>query len=191
MRLAKRRIENSYFGDQRFSFTGKGSDLRGAFARFWFGVLALMIIFLVVLKIIFLQIIGSDMELEQLEEITVRTGVFINMLLNAGVFLLFLIYRSHEVREIALGSRLGNIRFHYTFTTWQYLRYVMGNILRFVLTLTTGWAFLQRRQFRFWQRHLELRGSADIALVGQTREAGPRAGEGLAETFDIGFDIGF
>ena len=190
MGLAKRRVENSYFGDQQFSFAGTGSDLGEAFARFWFSVVGLSILSVVV----FDSMGWADMEPGQLEEMSAVTALmmvtFLVMILVLYA-LLFLIYRSHEVRQIALASSLGQTRFQYTFTTWEYLRYVLGNILIFVLTLTTGWVYLQRRQFRFWRNHLEIGGSIDFARLRQTRETGPRAGEGLAEELDIGFDIGF
>jgi hypothetical protein len=34
-------------------------------------------------------------------------------------------------------------------------------------------------------------GTIDFALLEQTAHGGPRTGEGLAELFDIGFEVGF
>jgi hypothetical protein len=115
----------------------------------------------------------------------------INGTYYAAFILLFLIYRSHEVRQITLASRLGGLRFRYTFSTWQYLRYAVGNLLILAATLTTGWMFVQRRQFNFWRRYLVIEGTVDFANMRQSPLAGPKVGEGLAETFDIGFDVGF
>lgn len=190
MWLARLRIENTYFGDRRFGFSGTRRGLRGPFVRFWFGTLGLSVLLGVVSTVI-AERIEPGMTAPQLSQEFGVSFVAIYGTYYAAFVLLFLIYRSHEVRQITLASRLDDLRFRYTFSTWQYLRYAVGNLLILAATLTTGWMFVQRRQFNFWKRYLVIEGKVDFADLRQSPLAGPKVGEGLAETFDIGFDVGF
>ena len=116
------------------------------------------------------------------------------ILASVFISLCWLIYKAREVSHISCRTTLGEIRLNFSFSNFEYLYFVIGNILIFVLTLTTGWAFLQRRQFEFWQDHLVIKGEADFALLHQAAEAGPKTGEGLVDVFgqewDVGFDVG-
>ena len=172
MRLARRRIGNSRFGDLKFKFNGNGGDLLGAF-------------------FIFLGIGGGFSGL--LENIDEDFGPFLAVILY---WLCLLAYRARELKYIAAHSRLGNnIYLKFTFTELEYIRFVLGNALISILTLTTGWAFLQRRQFQFWQQYLVIRGSLDPSKFRQGAKADTSTGEGLADIFDqdieTGFDVGF
>ena len=171
MNLASRRIDNSRFGNLQFIFHGKGNDLLGVF-------------------FIYLILGGAFSGL--LENIDEDVGPFISA---AGYWLCLLGYRAKELRYIADNSKLGTISLEFTFTQWEYIRYVLGNALISIITLTTGWAFLQRRQFQFWQKYLVIRGSIDPLKFRQAADANTQTGEGLAELFDqeidTGFDVGF
>lgn len=167
VKLARRRIGNTYLGDRRCTFDGRGIDLLPTFA---------------------LMVIGGGIAGFALEQAFGNAGAVASPVI---VWLLFLNFRSRELRYFATRTALGGTRFSYGFSYLQYLRYVVGNLLITIATLTTGWPFLQRRQFVFWQRHLAIEGTGEFASLRRSAEDGPKIGEGLAEMFDSGFDVGF
>ncbi len=171
MRLARRRITNSYFGDQKFTFSGNGREMLGTYFVF-----------------MFLGGIGAS-----IAEVVASKFIFADQAswVSAGIaWLMFLLYRSRELAYIAGHSALGDLKFRYTYSDWLYIRFILGNLLISLASLTTGWVFLQRRQFQFQQRFLGFEGGLDFARLGQSGESETPTGEGLADVLDQGFEIG-
>ncbi len=68
----------------------------------------------------------------------------------------------------------------------QLFRHVALNAVLFIVTLSLGNAFIQRRNARFIAANLRLIGEPDFEAIAQSWAALPGVGEGLAEAFDLG-----
>ena len=200
-RLARFRIGNSWFGSQRFDCNIVGGDLVGSFAIMWVGVPATFLVVAILglgAGAAFVGLFGvegevADGEFEQQLQRFAWLLQLAGLLVYAPVGLFYLIYRALELRQVARHTTYadGAIRFEMTHTVWQYVRYALVNLLILLATLGTGWIYLNRRQLNFWSRHLVIVGGMDLSTLRQTAETGPRTGEGLAELFDLGFEVGF
>ena len=183
VRLAKSRIENSRFGNQSFTFDGTGGDLIYKYMFF---------IVIGSITTTITEIFTQGFSIKGAEQNDLAS--FLRDLFPTFIFWLFYLnYRATELRYFAEKTTLLNLRFEYTFSNPEYIGFVLMNVLIYVLTLGTGWAFVQHRQFHFWSEYLKVTGETNFALFCQTSEEGPATGEGIAEMLDIdpGFDIGF
>lgn len=195
-KLACRRLNNAYFGDHKFDCDVAGGNLVSAFAIMWFGIpVAGMVLGLVaggtIAGLVAGGVIGGEIEGEADLNQAVWVLQFLPLLIYAPLGLFYIIYRGHELRHVARHTSFGDVRFEFTYGIWQYVGYALGNVLILVGTLSTGWIYIQRRQLKFWERYLVITGDLDLAALRQAADIGPRTGEGLAELFDTGFEIGF
>lgn len=196
-RLARVRIDRSWFGSQHFDCDIAGRDLVSAFAILWFGIgCSIVLLPLLGVAIVGIVVGFSGFEFEMAPEQMERYAWVMQLavlLFYAPIGLFVMIYRAHELRLVARHTSFagGAVRFEMTHTVWQYVGYVIGNLLIMLVTLGTGWIYLRRRQITFWSRFLAIHGALDLATLQQTAEGSPRTGEGLAELFDLGFEVGF
>jgi uncharacterized membrane protein YjgN (DUF898 family) len=116
----------------------------------------------------------------------VAVGAVAYLLLVLVWALCFVAYRAALIRHIAATTEVAGLRFVLTFRTMQLLRLVIGNVFITVFTLGLGAPIVLDRNARFLARHLELRGTPDGAMIGQTRDRGPKRGEGLIDLLDLG-----
>ncbi|MEQ9639537.1 MAG: DUF898 family protein [Alphaproteobacteria bacterium] len=195
-KLARERLQNAWFGSLKFDCDVEGRDLVGAFAIMWFGIPVLGMILALVVGGLFAGLVAGGVMSGEIEgETDLNQAVWALQLLPLLMYLplglFYIIYRGHELRHVAKHTSFGEVRFEFTYGIWQYVGYAVGNIAILLLTLATGWIYVQRRQLKFWERFLVVSGDIDFAAVGQAADTGPRTGEGLAELFDTGFEIGF
>jgi uncharacterized membrane protein YjgN (DUF898 family) len=95
-------------------------------------------------------------------------------------------YKAAEFRVIAERTRFQDLRFEFAPSGGRLLGHVALNVLLFVLTLSLGTAFIQRRNARFVAANLTVIGEPDFEAISQSMAAMPGIGEGLAEAFDVG-----
>ena len=90
------------------------------------------------------------------------------------------------LREAVGGLALGDLRFHFTARTRQFLMLFLVDVLLVVGTLGIGLAFLSYRHWRFFITHLEASGEVRLGALGQSTTRQPTQGEGLLDALDIG-----
>lgn len=124
-------------------------------------------------------------DLEALRPIFALYGYF--AIAFAASALLMTGYRARFHQEALSATRLGeDVRFGFSASTGDWLRFYLGNIAWVVLTLGVGILVLRFRLWRFWMEHLEIHGSLDADAVRQSQLARPVQGDGLADAFDVG-----
>ncbi|MEO7601706.1 MAG: YjgN family protein, partial [Sphingomicrobium sp.] len=87
-------------------------------------------------------------------------------------------------RKAAEHTRIGDLRFAFDATTWEWLKLFLGNIGLAIVTLGFGLFFLGYRTWSFMIRHTHVYGTIDIADLTQSTTAAPREAEGFADAFD-------
>jgi uncharacterized membrane protein YjgN (DUF898 family) len=103
----------------------------------------------------------------------------------ASIFLM-LGYRAHFYQEALAATAVGGLRFGFSATATDWLKFHAGNMAWVVLTLGVGLLLLRLRLWRFWMDHLELYGEMDTGDIRQSVLRAPVQGDGLADAFDIG-----
>lgn len=162
---------HTYFGNQRFQFTGHGSGLMVPFAVTLFTTYAV------------LCLCGLALALH---------------LTNAGLTLLLIPFVLGPVWMWLLGQKqkyfwdhttFGDARFSSTIT-WQKLFVLyLGNLGLLLVTLGWAWPWVTVRNARFFLTTLSLQGATDLDRVLQDITESSVTGEGLSNLLDTGFDM--
>ena len=100
--------------------------------------------------------------------------------------LIGLVYYAAFLREAIGHLSLGEIDFHFTARTWQFLKLFLGDVLLVVGTLGVGLMFLSYRHWKFFITHLEASGEVSLSQLSQSALPQPGQGEGLLDALDIG-----
>lgn len=109
-------------------------------------------------------------------------GLIVLGLLGA---LLFANYQSAYLKETFGKTRIGDtMALRIDVTTWEIIRYYLGNIALVVLTGGLGSMLLPFRYWAFMARRLWIDGDYDEASLMQTDLAAPGQGDGLIDAFD-------
>lgn len=197
MRLSRRLWGETFFGDQEFDITqdddGLAAPLYPTFALFWFSYLIGYIVWMAV----FFSIIGAMTASGQIDPETMSGNIeenflFLGVLYGsmlvffAVVGLLSLPYMAALLRRKAEIIALNDLRFRLRVDMWSLGWIYIINFVIIIFTLGLGLPFAQMRLWRYIMRRLEVDGEIDIDAIRQTADRGPRAGEGLADAFDIG-----
>mgnify|MGYP006352348283 FL=1 len=162
---------HTYFGNQRFRFTGHGSGLMVPFAVTLFTTYAV------------LCLCGLALALQ---------------LTNAGLTLLLIPFVLGPVWVWLLGQKQKYYWDHTTFgearfsssITWQKLfGLYLGNLALLLLTLGWAWPWVTVRNARFFIGTLSLQGLTDLDRVLQDTTETSVTGEGLSNLLDTGFDM--
>ncbi|MCS6289803.1 MAG: DUF898 domain-containing protein [Nitrospira sp.] len=162
---------HTYFGNQRFQFTGHGSGLMVPFAVTLFTTYAV------------LCLCGLALALQ---------------LTNAGLTLLLIPFVLGPVWVWLLGQKQKYYWDHTTFgearfsssITWQKLfGLYLGNLALLLLTLGWAWPWVTVRNARFFTGTLSLQGVTDLDRVLQDTIETSVTGEGLSNLLDTGFDM--
>lgn len=162
---------HTYFGNQRFHFTGHGSGLMIPFAVTLLMTYAVLIL------------CGLTMAFQ---------------LTNAGLTLLLIPFVLGPVWIWLLGQKQKYFWDHTTFgqarfssgVTWQKLfTLYIGNLALLVVTLGLAWPWVTVRNARFFTRTLSLQGPANFDQVLQETTESSVTGEGLSNLLDTGFDM--
>ncbi len=176
-------MNNTWFGDRRFSFQGSAGPLYMNFAIAWMGM-ALAVLFPVAVVVGTggpIPIIGdeSDFKVSDLAMVSIFLAVFILPLIYAW-------FLAEQYRHMASCTRYEGLRFTFEATGASLVLLAFGNMLIMIVTLGFGLAFTQMRKFRYFCDHIFIAGDADFDAIRQSAEQRPSIGEGLADAFDVG-----
>lgn len=94
------------------------------------------------------------------------------------------IYQAATLRFTFDHTRLGEVRFGFTRSIGRTAMFLLGNVLLVLLSLGLLGPLALHRRMRFLAEAVSVRGSLDLAQVGQA-EAGERHGEGLADALGL------
>jgi uncharacterized membrane protein YjgN (DUF898 family) len=194
--LAKYRAERAWIGDEPFRFGASAGRLYGA----WFGTIGLFILAYVMLILAVLVPLGimiaSKVDLEKVakdpEQIQAAVGDMTGLSIAVWViaFLLFQIprnwYAGSEYRYFATTLRFQDLGFEISMSRWAYIWLMLTNTVIVFATLTIATPLAHMRLLNFASRRIVAYGDLRAAEIGQSPEAGPGRGEGLADAFDVG-----
>jgi uncharacterized membrane protein YjgN (DUF898 family) len=120
-------------------------------------------------------------------EVLIAIGVLYLGLIVLGLLgaLLFANYQSAYLKETFGKTRIGDtMALRIDVTTWEIIRYYLGNIALVVLTAGLGSMLLPYRYWSFMARRIWIDGDYDEASLMQTDLAAPGQGDGLIDAFD-------
>jgi uncharacterized membrane protein YjgN (DUF898 family) len=95
-------------------------------------------------------------------------------------------YFAAYARKIVDHMALGELRFHFTARSGDWLKLFLGHIGLVVVTLGVGLIFLSYRNWSFVVRHLEASGTVELDTLLQSSAERTGDAEGLASAFDLG-----
>lgn len=95
-------------------------------------------------------------------------------------------YFAAYLRKVIGNLELGQLGFHFTAKSKDWLKLFLGHIGLVVVTLGVGLIFLSYRNWSFFIRHLEAVGEVDLVSLTQSPTEQSTDAEGLASAFDIG-----
>ena len=162
---------HTYFGNQRFRFTGHGSGVMVPFVVTLFSTYAV------------LGLCGLALAFQ---------------LTNAGLTLLLIPFVLGPLWIWLLGQKQKYFWDHTTFgearftsdITWQTLFTLhLGNFALLLVTLGWAWPWVTVRNARFFTGTLSLQGPLDLERVLQDTTEASVTGEGLSNLLDTGFDM--
>ena len=169
MNLMSLMMNNTWFGDRRFTFEGGPGPLYKRFAQTWGLMIGLISVTVFV---------GMAIHIPGLE-------AFLPLILVLMVPPLMAFYQAGEMGYMASCARYEGLNFTFDATTGSLILLVLGNMLIMVLTLGFGLPFTQMRKFRYFCDRLSATGTADFEDIRRSTESRPTTGEGLADAFDI------
>lgn len=184
IRLMHQMMNNTWFGDGRFSFAGSARHLYGRFAICWFLLVSLIALFggLSGAFSVIESGSGVDALAAILPFIIAATVVGIIVLIP----LVFCWYFAVEISYFAKSTQFEGLQFELQATLGGLFWLIFGNLLISILTLGFGIPFTQMRTFKYVCQRLEASGHIDFEAIIQNADQGPGAGEGLADAFDVG-----
>lgn len=189
VRLMHQMMNNTWFGDRRFEFSGSARHLYGRFAVSWITFVGIFILFGGLSGIF--GVMASD----AMESDSMANGVagILPLIAAAAVIgfvvilpLVFCWYKATEVSYFAMSTRFEGAEFELNATVGSLLWLFVGNLLISILTLGFGTPFTQMRTFRYVCDRLHAKGNIDFDTIIQSADKGPGVGEGLADAFDVG-----
>ena len=161
----------TYFGNQRFGFTGHGSGIMLPFAV------------TLVSTYIVLSLCGLALAFQ---------------LTNAGLTLLLIPFVLGPLWIWLLGQKqkyfwdhttFGDARFSSTITWQKLFTLYLGNIGLLLVTMGWAWPWVTVRNARFFIGTLSLQGPMDLDRVLQDSTESSVTGEGLSNLLDTGFEM--
>ncbi len=183
IRLMEQMMNNTWFGDRKFHFSGSARRLYGPFAFGWFVTLSFLSLFILLFTgTIASGLAGFETEIVQMFMIIPVTLAFYILVIP----LAFCWYKAREMSVFARATRFEGATFTLETRALGLFWLVLGNILIVLATLGIGTPFAQLRVFRYICTRLEATGDIDFDAIVQSADKGPEIGEGLAEAFDVG-----
>lgn len=188
-KLWKIESDNRRFGTGAFKYIGESGPLfKAYFLALFMGLIAL-----VAYSIVYGTVIGSP--LEGVKEAAAGGGfsflAFINLFIYyLGFFLVvglaFLHYGYWKLFHFWNYSFFEGKPFLFSGGAQDMAKLYVGNILLTFFTLGIAYPIAQMRIVRYLVTNLSVEGDLDLGQIGQSSEAEPSFGEGLAEGFDMG-----
>lgn len=184
--LMRQAMENSWFGDRRFTFDGGMGPLYRRFALFWLVVAGLTVASFVVTALVMEHGTTSGDQDEAVRAyIEVGAGLHLPLISVIGG-LGFIWYKAGEIGHFARCTSFEGLSFSFDAGSGSLLWLWFGNLLISVFTLGLGYPFAQMRTFRYVCDRLAAAGTTDLDAIVQNADTGPGIGEGLADAFDVG-----
>ncbi len=187
VRLFRRMMSETEFGDRCFRFEGTAGVLYPRFALCWLlsvpaGILA--IVLGVTLASGMAALFPADGDSDTINAGYVIAGLLLPLSLLA-LLPLWVIYKRREYEYFVECLSYEGLSFRLGATYLSFLWLIVGNALILLFTLTLGRAFAQLRLFRYVCGRLEIVGEIDFEAIRQSARERPRSGEGLADAFDV------
>ncbi|MHB9880650.1 YjgN family protein [Pacificimonas sp. ICDLI1SI03] len=169
------------FGDAPIG-VGYGALPKGIFAR-WIMIYVAFIAIIAILVGAFASTLVAD------PDSAARAGMVIIGAVAAIYLLLpilFVTYYTKFIRGVIGEMDWMNLQFDFTARTSDWVKLYLGHAGLIVITLGFGLLFIGYRNWSFFVRHLQVRGTLDIDLIRQSETRMRTDAEGLADAFDIG-----
>lgn len=189
MTLMRMMMNETYFGDRKFSFDGRVGPLMGAFAVTW---IVLIVLWGAVLGAFVGSAIGiglaageEGLSSDDLGAFQFAPLVVLFVLLPASS-LIATWYRAREFAYMGTCTSYEDLRFSFNATFGSLFRLGFGNLLIVLFTLGMGLPYAQLRNFRYLCTRLSAEGQVDFDAIQQSAQLRPSVGEGLADAFDGG-----
>tara|TARA_E500000331_G_scaffold325738_1_gene343161 strand:- start:459 stop:1559 length:1101 start_codon:yes stop_codon:yes gene_type:complete len=187
MRLMHQMMNNTWFGDRRFTFSGSARYLYGRFAISWITLVGVFVLLSVVSEIIgTLGVYAALNSIDTLDSIFPLAATIVVVGFVVLLPIIFCWYKAAEVSYFATSTRFEGATFELDATLGSLLWLLVGNLLISISTLGFGTPFTQMRTFRYVCDRLHADGIIDFNAIIQSSDKGPTFGEGLADAFDVG-----
>ena len=177
-------VSNSYFGNRRFEYDGKGSDLFGRYAI----VLALPLLCLIIAVVSVLLVLSDRTALMSPSLVMV---LIISIIISSLYWFWFAAARE---RYYWAHTSFGTARFQSIVTGRRLMNLKLANGLLLGITYGLALPYVQIRKIRFAYDNRSVEGPLDLRAIQQEAQAASATGEGMAEFLDTGFldiDLGF
>ena len=83
-------------------------------------------------------------------------------------------------------TRFSTVSFRFSGSLSDMVKVYVGNFVLVVITLGLAFPITQMRIVQYMATNMTIEGDLDLGQIGQSSEAEPSFGEGLAEGFDMG-----
>jgi uncharacterized membrane protein YjgN (DUF898 family) len=194
LNIQERMIGEMRFGSMPFRFRGRAGPLYGQYAICWFLSLAAIVGVIVGIGMSIASAgdafnrFFTDLALGSIANVLIVIAViFAGFLLFALIQgILWSLYIAKELRIFASYTTFSEARFHFDATPGSLISLAIGNFLITVLTLGFGMPFVQQRLVRYLCDRISVDGLVNLDAIAQSRQPLDRAGEGLADAFDVG-----
>lgn len=124
---------------------------------------------------------------------TVEPGVGIFIAIFAFIFVFYfglgliaVAFYAKYYREAVGSTRLNDLQFHFSASTMDWIKLLLGDVALVIFTLGIGWIFLSYRHWKFFITHLEASGEVRLNELTQSTTRTSKHGEGLLDAFDVG-----
>lgn len=181
-------IENSYFGTQKFSYSGNGNEVFKQYAKafFLYVPVTALVIFLVIsiIGVLLGLVIGKELKSIAIVVATVCTYL--------SIYVVFYWFEFWFTKYVWNNTSFMNAKFRLDMKFLPFLKLKTGNLFIYILTLGLGWPWATVRDNRFLAERLVLEGDVDFESIKQEFMEASATGESVADIFDIGagLDIG-
>lgn len=132
---------------------------------------------------------GQTPSPEDMQQILIAIGVLYLGLIVLGFVgaMLFANYQATYLRETFNNTRIGDTMvLRIDVTTWDVVRYYLGNIALVIFTAYLGIILMPYRYWAFMARRVWIDGHYDPSTLEQTSLSAPGQGDGLVDAFDVG-----
>ena len=173
-------MDNSWMGDRRFSYAGRGSGLLIQFI--WFALLTILIIgMLFFANLNLVQSLGSlqspEMAGTAAPAVLIAVIIAVTFAGYAAVGINWLWYRAREFRYFVDNTSVDGVQVRADFSTRGYIWLWISNMVLLLITLGLAYAWVVVRTARFLTTHLQLEGALELAAIAQTSQQVPKSGE--------------
>jgi len=168
------------------SFTFEaGAQAGPIFPQFLLFYLSPFILFLAAIPLTFAGVVAGADHIEPGAGLVLALFTFI-FVFYFGLGLIAVAFYAKFYREAVGATRLGDLQFHFSASTRDWIMLLLGDVLLVLFTLGIGWIFLSYRHWKFFITHMEASGEVRLDELTQSTTRMSKHGEGLLDAFDIG-----